>query len=94
MELTKHAHATVVLTEGDRTLVIDPGAYTPNSPALIAGTSAVLVTHDHPDHFDAAILTAALDARPQLRVWAPAVVGGARRATAASTPSSTRTCPR
>jgi L-ascorbate metabolism protein UlaG (beta-lactamase superfamily) len=74
MQLTKHTHATVVLRDGDRSLVIDPGAYTPDSADLVAGTSAVLVTHDHPDHFDADVLTAALDAQPELRVWAPADV--------------------
>ncbi|AMM19321.1 MBL fold metallo-hydrolase [Frondihabitans sp. PAMC 28766] len=74
MELTKYTHATVVLTKGDSTLVIDPGAYTPNSAELVAGTTAVLVTHDHPDHFDAGILNAALDAQPALHVWAPANV--------------------
>lgn len=74
MQLTKHTHATVVLRDGDHSLVIDPGAYTPNSADLVAGTAAVLVTHDHPDHFDADVLTAALDAQPDLRVWAPADV--------------------
>ncbi|ROP61160.1 MBL fold metallo-hydrolase [Curtobacterium sp. ZW137] len=74
MELTKYTHATVVLSKDDTSLVIDPGAYTPNSADLVAGTTAVLVTHDHPDHFDASILTAALDAQPELRVWAPASV--------------------
>ncbi|WP_413601108.1 MBL fold metallo-hydrolase [Curtobacterium sp. Curtsp57] len=74
MELTKYTHATVVLTKGEHTLVIDPGAYTPNSAELVAHTTAVLVTHDHPDHFDAAVLGAALDAQPDLRVWAPANV--------------------
>jgi L-ascorbate metabolism protein UlaG (beta-lactamase superfamily) len=71
MELTKHTHATVVLTKDGSTLVIDPGAYTPNSKDLVAGTTAVLITHDHPDHFDAEILDAALEARPELRIWAP-----------------------
>lgn len=74
MELTKYTHATVVLTKDATSLVIDPGAYTPNSAELVAGTTAVLVTHDHPDHFDASILSAALDAQPELRVWAPASV--------------------
>lgn len=71
MELTKHTHATVVLAKDNTTLVIDPGSYTPNSAELIAGTSAVLITHDHADHFDAELLTAALDAQPELTVWAP-----------------------
>lgn len=74
MELTKHTHATVVLSKGAGSLVIDPGAYTPNSAELIGSATAVLVTHDHPDHFDAGILNAALDAHPELRVWAPASV--------------------
>lgn len=74
MDLTKYTHATVVLTKGETTLVIDPGAYTPNSKELVEGTNAVLVTHDHPDHFDASILKAALAAQPDLRVWAPASV--------------------
>lgn len=74
MELTKHAHATVLLSKDGSTLLIDPGAYTPNSAELVAATSAVLITHDHPDHYDAAILNAALDAQPELTVWAPSVV--------------------
>lgn len=74
MEITKHTHATVVLSKGDTSLVIDPGAYTPNSAEVIADTTAVLITHDHPDHFDAGILNAALAAQADLRVWAPASV--------------------
>jgi L-ascorbate metabolism protein UlaG (beta-lactamase superfamily) len=74
MELTKHTHATVVLEKEGASLVIDPGAYTPNSADLVAASTAVLITHDHPDHFDAGILDAAIAAQPELRVWAPASV--------------------
>lgn len=74
MELTKHTHATVVLTKGDGSLVIDPGSYTPNSAELVGDAAAVLVTHLHPDHFDAAILDSALDAQKALVVYAPASV--------------------
>lgn len=77
MELTKHTHATVVLSKNGSTLVIDPGAYTPNAAELIADTTAVLITHDHPDHVDVATLQAALEAQPELRVWAPASVSSA-----------------
>ncbi len=51
MELTKHGHACVVLSEEDRRLVIDPGAFT--DPSALDGAGAVLVTHEHPDHLDA-----------------------------------------
>ncbi|MDT0274352.1 MULTISPECIES: MBL fold metallo-hydrolase [Blastococcus] len=67
MELTKHGHACVVLGQGEHRLVIDPGAFT--DPAALDGASAVLVTHEHPDHFEPQRLRAALDADPALEIW-------------------------
>ncbi|MBF4577298.1 MBL fold metallo-hydrolase [Frondihabitans sp. VKM Ac-2883] len=75
--LTKYTHATVVFTKGERSLVVDPGSYTPNSAELVASAEAALVTHDHADHFDAEVLAAALVARPELTVYAPASVTSA-----------------
>ena len=49
MELTKHGHACVVLSEGDRRIVVDPGMFT--DPAAMDGASALLITHEHADHF-------------------------------------------
>jgi L-ascorbate metabolism protein UlaG (beta-lactamase superfamily) len=74
MELTKHGHACVVLSEGDRRLVIDPGAFT--DEAALDGASAVLVTHEHPDHFVPERLHAALEADPALEVWTNGSVAG------------------
>ena len=68
MRLTKLGHACVRLTKDDRTLVIDPGVITPEEDAL-AGAAAVLVTHEHPDHFVPDRLRAALDGDPALEVW-------------------------
>jgi L-ascorbate metabolism protein UlaG (beta-lactamase superfamily) len=67
MELTKHGHACVVLGDGERRLVIDPGSFT--DPAALDGTGAVLITHEHPDHFEPQRLRAAMDADPALEVW-------------------------
>ena len=67
MELTKHGHACVVLADGDRRVVIDPGVFT--DPAALEGADAVLVTHEHADHFEPVRLRAALDASPGLEVW-------------------------
>ncbi|MDT0266383.1 MBL fold metallo-hydrolase [Streptomyces sp. DSM 44915] len=69
MELTKKGHACVRLTDGERTLVIDPGAF--SEPDAAVGAAAVLITHEHPDHFDEGRLRAALAADPGLVVYAP-----------------------
>jgi L-ascorbate metabolism protein UlaG (beta-lactamase superfamily) len=74
MELTKHTHATVVLGKDGASLLVDPGAYTPNTPELLAAADAVLYTHDHPDHVDVEALRTALAARPDLPVFGPAAV--------------------
>ncbi len=68
MELTKHGHACVVLDDGERRIVIDPGAFTDASSAL-DGATAVLITHEHVDHFAPEPLRAAMDADPALVVW-------------------------
>jgi len=67
MELIKQGHACVVLRDGDRRLVIDPGAFT--APSALDGATAVLVTHEHADHFAPDTVRAALDADPALEVW-------------------------
>jgi L-ascorbate metabolism protein UlaG (beta-lactamase superfamily) len=74
MELVKHGHACVVLCEDERRLVIDPGVLTESS--ALDGASAVLVTHEHPDHFAPDLLRAALDADPALEVWTNGSVAG------------------
>jgi len=74
MELIKHGHACVVLSDGDRRLVIDPGAFT--EAGALERATAVLVTHEHPDHFVPDRLRAALDADPALEIWTNASVAG------------------
>lgn len=76
MRLTKFEHACVRLEHGDARVVVDPGVFT--SPDAVAGATAVLVTHEHPDHLhpdnlrvtDAPIWTIAAVAE-QLRASAP-----------------------
>ena len=74
MELIKHGHACVVLVRDGRRLVIDPGAFT--DPSVLTGASAVLVTHEHMDHFVPDRLRAAMDADPALEVWTNGSVAG------------------
>lgn len=74
MELTKYAHACVVLEKGASHLLIDPGTFASNAAELVANTDAVLITHEHFDHFDEVAISAALEARPELKVYGPSAV--------------------
>jgi L-ascorbate metabolism protein UlaG (beta-lactamase superfamily) len=60
--------------EGDRHLVVDPGMFSP--PDATAGAVAVLVTHEHQDHFQPERLAQALADDPVLQVWTNASVAG------------------
>ncbi|MFI1101893.1 MBL fold metallo-hydrolase [Streptomyces melanogenes] len=67
LKLTKKSHACVRLEKDGRTLVIDPGAFSEADAAL--GADAVLVTHEHPDHFAEDRLRTALEANPAAEIW-------------------------
>jgi L-ascorbate metabolism protein UlaG (beta-lactamase superfamily) len=72
VQLTKHGHACVVLSDGDRRLVVDPGSFTADD--AWDGASALLITHEHADHFVPDKVRAALDADPALEVWTNSAV--------------------
>ncbi|MCO7271768.1 MBL fold metallo-hydrolase [Cellulosimicrobium cellulans] len=78
MRVTFHGHACVSVRHGGQVVVIDPGTFSDAATAL-RDADTVLVTHQHPDHVDAAALGAALAARPGLVVWAPEAVVAALR---------------
>ncbi|MBT0568166.1 MBL fold metallo-hydrolase [Williamsia sp. CHRR-6] len=77
MRLTKHTHATVTLSKGDATLLIDPGAFTSDAAELIAAAEAILITHEHFDHIDVDAVRAGLQARPELHIHGPESALGA-----------------
>lgn len=74
MQLTKHAHACVTLEKDGTRLVIDPGTFTPDAAAAVAQAHAVLITHEHFDHFDEKVVAAALESQPELQVYGTAAV--------------------
>ncbi|MFB6807016.1 MBL fold metallo-hydrolase [Streptomyces sp. NPDC056387] len=67
MKLTKRLHSCVQLEKDGRVLVIDPGAF--SEPGAGLGADVLLVTHEHPDHFDEGRLRAALDTNPAAALW-------------------------
>ncbi|MGW2329745.1 MBL fold metallo-hydrolase [Streptomyces sp. NPDC001700] len=74
MKLTKKGHACVHLEKDGQRLVIDPGGVSEEDAAV--GADAILVTHEHFDHFNEERLRAALDANPGARIWTLASVAG------------------
>ena len=74
MLLTKFGHSCVRLEKDHTRLVIDPGIWA--GPDVLAEASAVLITHEHPDHLDQDVVRTALAADPGLQLWASETVAG------------------
>ncbi|MEV5843519.1 MBL fold metallo-hydrolase [Streptomyces sp. NPDC051985] len=74
MKLTRGGHACIRLERDGVVIVVDPGNY--SDPRVLDGAHAVLVTHEHPDHFDEPVLRAAAASDPALRIWANRSVAG------------------
>ncbi|WP_327288132.1 MBL fold metallo-hydrolase [Streptomyces sp. NBC_01198] len=72
MKLTKKRHSCVRMEKDGLTLVIDPGVFSEQDAA--DGADVILVTHEHPDHFDPGRLRASLDANPAAELWTLASV--------------------
>lgn len=49
MRITKFGHACVRVEHEGATIVLDPGMFT--DPAALEGADAVLITHEHADHY-------------------------------------------
>ena len=67
LNLVKKTHSCVRLERDGRSLVIDPGGFSEDD--AVVGADAILVTHEHPDHFDEGRLRAALESDPAAQVW-------------------------
>ncbi|MDT5401276.1 MAG: hypothetical protein QOK33_4507 [Mycobacterium sp.] len=74
MQLTHFGHSCLLATfadgkGGDTSVLFDPGNFSHGFEG-ITGLSAILITHQHPDHADTARLPALLDANPQAALYA------------------------
>lgn len=74
MRIVKYGHSCVAVEKDGRRIVLDPGGLTPEDAA--AGAEAVLITHEHFDHFSAEKLRDACARDPGLQVLACDPVAG------------------
>ncbi len=73
MRVTKQEHACLVIDASGKTLVVDPGLFT---TALVGlnDVVAIVITHEHGDHWTADQLTRILDRNPNAKIFAPSGV--------------------
>ncbi len=76
MRITKHEHAALRLEHDGQTLLIDPGTFTAPLDGL-SGVVAVVITHEHPDHWTAAHLQQILQEVPGIPILSTAGVASA-----------------
>ncbi|MGA4507087.1 MBL fold metallo-hydrolase [Propionibacteriaceae bacterium G1746] len=67
MQITHLGHACVLLEAGDQRVLFDPGNFSTDWHGL-TGLSAVVATHQHPDHFDREHAPVLFAANPDARV--------------------------
>ncbi|WP_104178094.1 MBL fold metallo-hydrolase [Cryobacterium sp. Y50] len=79
MKLTKLEHAALIVELSGSKLYIDPGSFT-TALTDTAGAVAVVITHEHADHWTPEQLHRIVEINSDLRIFAPA---GAARAIAA-----------
>lgn len=70
MRLTKFEHAALLLEESGKKLFIDPGSFT--SPLTdTANTVAVVITHEHADHWTPEQLKRVVEMNAEVPIFAP-----------------------
>ncbi|HAM26536.1 MAG TPA: MBL fold metallo-hydrolase [Microbacteriaceae bacterium] len=76
MRVTKHEHACLIVEASGKILVVDPGSFT---TALVGlnDVVAIVITHEHADHWTAEQLTRILERNPAARIFGPAGVAAA-----------------
>ena len=76
MKLTKLEHSCLILEHNGDTIVIDPGAFTRPASDL-RGVVAIVITHEHQDHWSPEQVAGILEHNPQARIYGPAGVAAA-----------------
>ena len=76
MKLTKLEHAALVLEASGQKLFIDPGSFT-TALTETANAAAIVITHEHPDHWTPEQLGRVIAMNPGVPIYGPAGVAAA-----------------
>jgi L-ascorbate metabolism protein UlaG (beta-lactamase superfamily) len=76
MRITKYEHACFVASIAEKKLVVDPGSFTVPLPDT-NGVVAVVITHEHADHWTPEHLQRILTNSPDVKFFGPAGVAAA-----------------
>lgn len=69
MKLTKYGHACFMVERDGTSLIVDPGEFTHDLGAP-ENVAVIVITHEHPDHFDPAAVKALAAHNPAAKVVA------------------------
>jgi L-ascorbate metabolism protein UlaG (beta-lactamase superfamily) len=75
MKITKIGHCCLVLENAGVKLMTDPGTFTIEAQQKIAGLDAIVITHEHQDHFHSESVKKLLTNNPNAVVVTNAAVG-------------------
>jgi L-ascorbate metabolism protein UlaG (beta-lactamase superfamily) len=67
LQLTWAGHSALRVEYDGFTMVIDPGLL--SAPDAAQGADALLISHEHLDHYDVTTIAAAVAAKPGLPIW-------------------------
>lgn len=76
MKIIKKEHACLIVESAGKNLVVDPGSFT---PLLVEARDvvAIVITHEHADHWTSEQLEHILDRNPEARIFGPPGVASA-----------------
>ena len=74
--MTKYEHACLLIEDGQKKLVIDPGKYA-KLPEDLEDVKVVVITHEHTDHLDIPNLRHILGRNPEAEVFSTEAVASA-----------------
>lgn len=73
MNIVKYEHACFTVEKDEQLLVVDPGEFSTDFIAP-SGVVTIVITHQHPDHYDPEQLAFLMDKNPEAIIFAPEAV--------------------